>query len=289
MSNNNRVRKMQITVSEIRQMEAEMANEKIKSVDSGDLPFGKLLPNSMVAVFDIMGFKSIIESNVQRGSLQMLCATLNSALTSARTEGLWEKYFPRSKNVTVKTVSKAQKEIKVYLFSDTMIIVKPEFKVRGKARVIDTLSFLEFVVGAYYEMFEKGFALRGCIDCGDCLRSDKNNFLLGVPFLQAMVSAESLDFVGLTLTDKAKRVMSLKILPHYGVRKISVRVRRGEMEDRYCLDWLKTTTKRGFCNREFKKRLEKVSKMHGKKINARVRNIIANTVNVMAELAKEGK
>lgn len=280
-----RLKKRNLTPREMKDFEYEMATVGVPMCKSAEPPFGVLLKNSMVAVFDIMGFKAIIKQMSSPGAMQQLAVTLNTSMTFAKSAGLLKRIFPKLKNTIVDHACDSQNNIKVYWFSDTIILVKPDFRV---GNVADSLGFMELVVDAYNCMFEKGFALRGCIDYGDCLRCDKYNYLLGLPFVRAMQSAEGLDFMGLIINEGARAHLSSKVLKMYGGREIDVRVNKKDLDTRYCVNWLRATSATKFRKDAFKKKVDKVSQMHGKTINARVRNLNANTVDAMAELMRKG-
>lgn len=282
---NKRFSKMRLSQREIKKLEQEMATEGVSTDEMVELPMGKVFKNSMVAVFDIMGFKGIVEHHSSPGAMQQLAITLNTSMKLAKSAGLWKKFFKKSKEKLVDDVRDSQDDIKVYWFSDTIIVVKSNFRDQN---FVDSLGFMEFVVGAFSCMFEKGFSMRGCIDHGDCLRYDKYNYLIGLPFVRAMQSAEELDFSGLIINKEALTRLSSKILKMYGGREIDVRVNKKDLDKRYCVNWLLTTSATKFRKDAFKKKVDKVSQMYGKAINARVRNLNANTVDAMAELMRNG-
>jgi len=148
----------------------------------------------MVALFDVLGYKNLIDQNNVATVASLLRETLQQI--PAAVSQWFKKEFPE--NTAVDEIVSA---VKPLVFSDTILLTLNE------DAATDTKAgnlFVFFVECAFVQrfMFENGLPLRGAISYGEFYVSDL--CFVGKPVVRAYELAQSQDWCGVALTVEAE-------------------------------------------------------------------------------------
>ena len=213
--------------------------------------FGEQLPNSLVAVMDIMGFSSVLEQNPNCLDLLTLGTGVVACMTSAKHgRNYIGKVDLKKLGLTHSTIEKAKLRIVVFQFSDTVVFALPK---TSPCCMEDAVAFFDTVAWAVSTFLDRGLPVQCQIEFGNSWINRANNLFLGIPFLAAHQKASNLGFSGIVISDAAMNAIcktnadppgidlafQRKLCRYVGVERISVPSKNGKYDPSYCLDWLR--------------------------------------------------
>jgi hypothetical protein len=160
----------------------------------------KNIKTGFVSVFDILGYKSLIENN---DIIQT--AALISGFIERIPELMEEETVSHLKDIEYVKVQQAfNRCLEKIIISDTIVICMPFEDEKNNDDVFKTLiiaSFLSYIEKLLKILCDKGLPVRGSIDYGQFYATKRS--IAGRPFLDAFNLSEQLEFVGCAITDKA--------------------------------------------------------------------------------------
>ena len=158
------------------------------------------IENGFLAVFDILGYKSLIENNPITET-----ATLVSGFIE-KTPVLTEKFISsKYKDTPLNEVyDYIGNMLKSFIISDTIIICLPlerSLDEYDNFSIIVVLNYFFYYLSQLLRLScDNGLPMRGGVDYGEFYSTNRS--IVGKPFLNAFNLSESLEFVGCALTDK---------------------------------------------------------------------------------------
>jgi hypothetical protein len=159
----------------------------------------KKIEKGFVAVFDILGYKSLIKNN-RLIETATLVSEFIEKLPSLTSKALASRYddekFSEVNNVL-------NNLLKTLIISDTIIVCLPfDFDENHDEffRTITTVYFFSYIARLLRISCDKGLPMRGGVDHGEFYTTFRS--IAGQPFLNAFNLSENLEFVGCALSDK---------------------------------------------------------------------------------------
>lgn len=262
--------------------------------------FGEQLPNSLVAVMDIMGFSAMIQASggmmtlVENGLAVTACMGAVRHVQGFMAEVQWPCSTRRAMAFQDKVNSNLA-NIQHFQFSDTIVFLLPKVK---KGDTTALFAFVATVLHAVYDCFWYGFPVRCQIEFGDCLRNRNENFLLGKPFIDAHEKSEQIGYSGIAISEKTMEVFRTAVkgtlpLPSVceilGIERLSSPDKFGVYSTMWCVDWMKCRYDNAFNICCFRQELVERFTAHGKTLSESVVKKIDNTEIVMRQFVAKAK
>lgn len=165
----------------------------------------KNIENGFVAVFDILGYKSLIENNLLIKTASLVSEFIEKIplLTKKSLASKFEEEKFAKVDDTINDL------LKTFIISDTIVVCLPfDFdKIHDDFyKKATTMYFFSYIASLLRLSCDEGLPMRGGVDHGEFYTTFKS--IAGKPFLNAFNLSEDLEFVGCALTDKAVSELS---------------------------------------------------------------------------------
>ena len=246
--------------------------------------FWSLLPNSLVAVMDIMGFSAVLENNDTDRARTILADTVLNCFSEVKKAGRLDRVIPKNveRKEVLKKINAEREKMEITVFSDTAVFIMPNIQLNNRNQL---LAFYCTTTRAVETFFDNGFPVQCRIEHGDFLFNEKNRIIIGRAFSNAYRHAENMGYSGIEISDNAiiksfgnpTELKTKQLLNIYGIAKTEVPDREGNFHSAYCIDWHSGSYEIKGQQIDLRQQLIEKFTMHGKTINARVLSKLDHT------------
>ena len=252
----------------------------VKKNDSKETVLIKKSEFGMVALFDVLGYKSLMENAEIDYVANEILSLFNEMQNMVHSD-----IISLGTDSDVKSlIQEFLKNVKWLIFSDTILISLRNFSHHSS---IVWVFFLTICNSLQSKMFANGLPLRGAIAYGPYIISEK--CFAGKAIVDAYNLAESTDWSGCVLhasaeqelerikveLDKDNSLEIREVLFETNVQKYFVPLKSGKIDNRYCINWPKLYLKIEKTN--IRKSIITSFQKHKKHIFPQVHSKILNT------------
>jgi len=241
----------------------------------------KKVDNGLVCVFDILGYKNIIENN----SIDECAIIIKDILIKLPQEIVFE-YLSMLPNISAmnELLNILNKHCNYIMVSDTIIMFFDYENLGKNEKSKYIMLSILYIIKFQYLSFKSGLPMRSCIDFGSFYFYE--NIFAGKSIINCFNESEKLNFSGITITEKAGEFIINNIdeltQKYFGmcIFKYNTPLKNGFEEEKYLIDWY-TTSHDAPVTRNLKQKIVKSFSMHNKTIDKSVQVKIENTEKII--------
>ena len=211
-----------------------------------------IVANALIGVFDILGARAMYDANenaTAEAIVRFIVDAFSEAIQAPKDELLM--YAKDDPDICGK-ITKLIDNTLSYVYGDTIVVLCDVSAFRGSKMLLFYEYFWSMAIEITRYMFMHGIPIRGCLNLGTTARYTNENKIVvsGKAYVEAIRSADGLEFSGTVLTDEFYRVIAESNkelnwpLQHLVQLPCVVKDRTHKnciTQNMWCIDWLDDT------------------------------------------------